>query len=107
VYKYALGDPLGVAKSDVSKLQVFSIGQNFPNPFNPKTNFDLRISRPTIVSLKVFDLAGKDVATLVNQRLSSGVYQVTWDASKAPSGIYFYRFATEETIETGKMVLIK
>jgi hypothetical protein len=70
--------------------------QNYPNPFNPSTHFQFAIAKFGFVSLKVYDLLGREVATLLNERKSPGVYNVVWDASSYPSGIYFYRLRVED-----------
>ena len=101
----------------------FSLEQNYPNPFNPTTNFEFRIgtfsakdaSGGEFVTLKVFDVLGREVATLVNEERRAGIYRVTWDASKLPSGVYFYRLLARHTsggqagdfVETKKMVFEK
>ncbi|TAK58275.1 MAG: T9SS type A sorting domain-containing protein [Bacteroidetes bacterium] len=87
----------------------FSISQNYPNPFNPVTNFGLRISPQTkgMVSLKVFDVLGREVATLVNENLLPGTYEVSWNAGNHPSGVYFYRLQSGEFVETKRMMLLK
>jgi hypothetical protein len=81
--------------------------QNYPNPFNPKTaiSYQLLANRHTL--LKVLDVLGREVTTLVNEMKPPGKYIVTWDASKYPSGTYFYRLHTETNIETKRMVLVK
>ena len=87
----------------------FDLSQNFPNPFNPvtKINYELRIKNYEFVSLKVFDALGKEVATLVNEKKSSGRYEVEFDGSNFSSGIYFYKLQTEGFIETKRMILLK
>jgi len=90
----------------------FYLEQNYPNPFNPETkirfdipeNFKFKISN---LKLVVYDILGKEVATLVNESLNPGAYEVNWDASQMPSGVYFYRLKTENSILTKKMLLIK
>jgi len=87
----------------------YSLSQNYPNPFNPvtKINYELRIKNYEFVSLKVFDALGKEVATLVNEKKSSGRYEVEFDGSNFSSGIYFYKLQTEGFIETKRMILLK
>jgi cyanophycinase len=69
----------------------FMLEQNYPNPFNPTTNFEFRIANCELVTLKVFDVLGREVARVVNDVRSAGVYTVRWDASSLPSGVYFAR----------------
>jgi hypothetical protein len=84
-----------------------TLEQNYPNPFNPVTNFEVRISNSEFVSLKVYDVLGKEITTLLNQTLQPGVYTSQWDASNMPSGVYFYRLQTETSLVVKKMVLMK
>ncbi|MBI5215547.1 MAG: T9SS type A sorting domain-containing protein [Ignavibacteriae bacterium] len=84
-----------------------SLLQNYPNPFNPTTNFGFRIANFGLVTMKVFDVLGREVATLVNEELHPGMYSVTWDASAQPSGMYYYKLQTADVEKTKPMVLIK
>lgn len=86
----------------------FSLKQNFPNPFNPTTNIKFDMIKGANVTLKVFDVAGKEIATLVNNEfVGVGTKQVTFDASKLSSGIYFYTLTAGDFKETKKMMLVK
>jgi photosystem II stability/assembly factor-like uncharacterized protein len=90
----------------------FSLSQNYPNPFNPVTKIKYDIpskvkSERSNVELIVFDVLGREIATLVNEKLSPGTYEAQWDASNYPSGVYFYKLTTQDFSETKKMVLIK
>jgi len=85
----------------------FSLSQNYPNPFNPVTNFGFRIADFGLVRLTVFDALGRKVTSIVNQQLQPGTYEVSWDASAYPSGVYYYRLEAGKFTETKKMVLIK
>lgn len=88
--------------------QRFSMKQNYPNPFNPSTLIEFDIPRATGVSLKVFNMIGQEVATLVDEELQAGRYQAEFDGSSVPSGVYFYRLKTEAGIvESKKMMLLK
>lgn len=109
-----LPQPIGIEPISNIIPEKFELYQNYPNPFNPKTiiNYDLRITSD--VKLKVYDLLGREVMTLVNQRLQAGKYEASFDGINLSSGIYFYRIETDpETssgrgfTETKKMVLIK
>jgi len=85
----------------------FSLSQNYPNPFNPSTTISFSIPQQTHVSLKVYDILGREVAELVNKEMSSGFYKVDFDASKFSSGIYFYTLQAEYISQTKKMLLLK
>ena len=93
--------------NDPSLPLTFGLAQNYPNPFNPTTNLEFQIAGRSFVSLKIFDMLGRKVATLVDEQCGPGSYRVSWDASRFPSGIYFYRLEAGGFIETKKMVLLK
>jgi Secretion system C-terminal sorting domain len=84
-----------------------SLMQNYPNPFNPSTAISFRIPSRSFVSLKVFDLIGREVATIVSEEMSAGSYTKQWNAEKMSSGIYFYRLQAGSSMETKKLVLLK
>jgi hypothetical protein len=86
----------------------FALHQNYPNPFNPQTNISYSLPRASAVTLKIFDVLGREVMSLINnEQESEGVHEVTFDATNLPSGVYFYRLQAEKNIETKRMVLIK
>jgi len=85
----------------------FRLAQNYPNPFNPSTVISFQLPVSSDVKLEVFDLLGRSVALLVNEKREAGSYSVSWDASRMPSGIYFARMQAGETLLSRKMVLIK
>ena len=85
----------------------FYLAQNYPNPFNPTTTIRFRIEDFGFVSLRVYDLLGNELETLVNEEKPKGVYEITFDGSGLPSGTYFYQFKTDNYIETKKMQLMK
>ncbi len=136
VYKYT-SEPIGIQPISTEIPKQFSLEQNYPNPFNPTTKIRFNIAPPlgangaplpltggdvtalagTVgVKLIVYDILGKEVATLVNEQLNPGTYRVSWDASNFPSGVYFYRLQVEPSArsersdgfsESKKMLLIK
>jgi photosystem II stability/assembly factor-like uncharacterized protein len=85
----------------------FSLSQNYPNPFNPSTNIKYQIAKNSFVTLKVFDILGKEIATLVKEKQNSGTYESTFDARGLTSGVYFYRLTAGDFSETKKMLMIK
>ncbi len=90
----------------------FALYQNYPNPFNPitKIRFDIpsNVKRETSnVKLMIYDVLGREIAVLVNERLKPGTYEVEWDASNYPSGVYLYKLSTDNFKESKKMVLLK
>ena len=99
--------PSSVANELNSKPFAFNLEQNYPNPFNPSTTINYTIAKEGMVELSVFNSAGQQVAKLVNTVQMPGDYNATWDASSAPSGIYFYRLEVADGSMTRKMTLIK
>lgn len=85
----------------------FQLYQNYPNPFNPETTIDYQIPKDGLVILKVYDMLGREVKTLVNGYQTTGRYNVTFDASKLPSGVYVYQIQFDDYITSRKMLLIK
>lgn len=85
----------------------YSLKQNYPNPFNPSTNIRFSIPASSEVKLSVFDLTGKEVASLFNGVLAAGNYEADWNASGVSSGVYFYKLSAGNFTETKKMMLTK
>ena len=98
--------PLSVGNEGETPL-TYKLSQNYPNPFNPVTLISFAIPKTGFVSLKVYDLLGKEVSSLVNETKTAGSYNVMFDASKLSSGIYFYKLETSSFTDTKKMVIIK
>jgi hypothetical protein len=97
--------PRGVGTEE--KPFTFGLEQNYPNPFNPSTKISFKLKVSSFTKLKVFDLLGREVATLVNEVKQPGTYEVTWDAGERSSGVYFYRLAAGSSVETRKLMLLK
>ena len=85
----------------------FILRQNYPNPFNPVTKIKFCLPVVSSSSLKIFDITGKEVETLVNERLQPGTYEVTFDGTRLNSGVYFYKLSTGDFSETKRMLMIK
>ncbi len=85
----------------------FDLGNNYPNPFNPVTNFKFDLPKNSEVSIRIYDSQGKEVAELINTKLNAGSYTYQWNAQTASSGIYFYRMKAEDFVSTKRMVLVK
>jgi hypothetical protein len=92
---------------DIDQPSVFYLGQNYPNPFNPSTNIKYSIPADGNVSLKVYDLLGKEVATLVNEPQQAGTFDVIFDGANLASGVYYYQLITGELTATKKLMLTK
>ena len=85
----------------------FELSQNYPNPFNPTTNIKYQIAKNSFVTIKVFDLLGKEVATLVSENQTPGTYSFDFDATQYTSGVYFYKITAGNFTDVKKMVLVK
>ncbi len=85
----------------------YSLSQNYPNPFNPATNIKFEIIKSGFVSLKIYDAYGREVESLLNNFQLAGTYNISWDASQLPNGVYFYKLQTNDFVETKKMILVK
>jgi photosystem II stability/assembly factor-like uncharacterized protein len=99
--------PIGIIGQNGNIPQTFALLQNFPNPFNPATYIQYDIPKESFVTLRVFDVAGKEVRLLVNETKRAGSYQIMFDASSLPSGVYFYRITAGDFSDTKKMMLVK
>jgi hypothetical protein len=107
---------VGIENQSGSLPQAYKLYQNYPNPFNPTTKikFEAPLAPPEggmqIVSLKIYDLLGREVFSLFSSpsgRIGGATYEITWDASNFPSGIYYYRLEAGNYYETKKMILLK
>jgi hypothetical protein len=85
----------------------FNLHQNYPNPFNPTTTIKYQIPELSFVMLKVYDVTGNEISTLVNEKKPAGSYTVEFDAIGLPSGVYFYKLLASSFFETKKMILMK
>jgi hypothetical protein len=81
--------------------------QNYPNPFNSQTRIDYTVGSPQSAVLKIFDLLGREIATIVNERVEAGRHSATWDAIGVPSGVYFYTLHVGGYVETRRLVLVR
>jgi hypothetical protein len=88
-------------------IKNFALSPNYPNPFNPQTKISFSVPKESFITLKVYDVLGREVATLVQDTKQQGEYTVTWNADNVPSGVYFYKLLAGDFVETKKMVLMK
>jgi hypothetical protein len=98
--------PTGVSE-EASKPSTFTLEQNYPNPFNPSTTIQYSVANAGPVTLKVYNMIGQEVATLVNQTVTAGSHSATFDASGLSSGMYFYKLSAGSQVESRKMLVLK
>jgi len=99
--------PVSVEQTSNEIPLEYQLHQNYPNPFNPSTNIEYSITSESFVELKVYDVLGNEVATLVSEQQSAGVYRADFTGSELSSAIYFYRLQAGSFIETKKMILLR
>jgi hypothetical protein len=85
----------------------FSLSQNYPNPFNPSTTIDYSLAKESYVQLRVFDVLGREIGTIIHGKESVGKHTANFDATDLNSGIYFYRITADGFVGSRKMILIK
>jgi hypothetical protein len=113
IYRRGVSEIIGIQNISTEIPASYSLSQNYPNPFNPKTKIrfdiplDSRFRGNDKVVLKVYDVMGREVQTLVNERLQPGTYEATFDGSTLNSGVYFYKLTTDGFTETKRMILLK
>jgi hypothetical protein len=107
IYTDTIPGSTSVELIDETGPEEYSLSQNYPNPFNPSTNIEYSIPSESFVELKVYDVLGNEVATLVNEQQQAGVYRADFNANNFPSGIYFARITANEFTQVIKMTLLK
>ncbi len=116
--KILIGTSDGIYQRNVSELtginlvsnevpSQFELMQNYPNPFNPTTHFGFRISEFGLVKLSIYNILGEEVNVLINQELQPGTYEVEFNGSNLPSGVYYYKITAGEFNNVKKMILAK
>ena len=98
---------VGIEQISTEVPNEYKLWQNYPNPFNPSTVIRFSLSVVSLSTLKIFDITGKEVATLVNEKLAPGTYSIEWNAAGYPSGVYFYQMSAGDFRETRRMILTK
>jgi hypothetical protein len=99
--------PVGIKLLDMNLLNDYVLHQNYPNPFNPTTTIEFSIPKSEFVTLKVYNILGEEVATLVSEKLTAGKYKYDWDAGRLASGVYLYRIQVGDFVEAKKMILMR
>ncbi len=98
---------VGLGNNNLVLPVTYKLNQNYPNPFNPVTTITYEIPRNTFVKLKIYNILGREVVSLVNNIKEAGFHKIRWNASAYPSGIYFCLLSADKYIEARKLVLIK
>jgi hypothetical protein len=107
IYRKSTASFTGVTQIGTSIPEKFSLSQNYPNPFNPETNIKFGLPKTAGVTLIVYNQLGQSVGQLINENLSAGEYEYSFDASALPSGVYYYKLTAGEYSDTRKMILIR
>jgi hypothetical protein len=102
-----LNNPVSVNNITTEIPREYNLSQNYPNPFNPVTMIKFALPKASFVTLKVYDMLGREVSVLVNGQKSAGQYIVDFDASSLTSGVYFYRLESNDFVEVKRMVVLK
>jgi len=106
-YYYNCFNLIGIEPVNNIVPERFALMQNYPNPFNPETKINFSVPQKSFAELKVFDALGREIAVLLNEEVNAGTYNISFNAVKYPSGVYFYRLSAGSFTETKKMVLVK
>lgn len=106
VWKYPLGSQVGIGNGNNIPKE-FALNQNYPNPFNPSTKITYELQTTGNVHLVIFDVTGREIAVLVDQKQNAGRYEITFEGDNLPSGIYFYKIETGNWTASKKMILLK
>ena len=107
VFRKLLSQVTSVNDNQLVSPKAFRLSQNYPNPFNPSTRISYSLSRESFVSLVIYDILGREVATLEQGKKQAGEYSAYWSANAVPGGVYFYRLVAGHSVETKKMILMK
>lgn len=105
-FQFTIDSPVGVEDRQTRPFS-FRLDQNYPNPFNPQTTFRFSVPENGLVTLKIYDVLGRDIATLVNETMPLGEHTVTWDATGVASGVYLYRLSHEGRSYTRRLLLLR
>ena len=107
VYVMLTFEPVTIISFNSGMVEGFKLNQNTPNPWNPTTRISFEVPKTSFVTIKIYNIMGKEIQTLVNNNLPSGVYEINIDGSTLTSGVYFYTMETENFFDTKRMILLK
>jgi hypothetical protein len=99
--------PIGINSKQNKIPKEFTLHQNYPNPFNSATSIKIDIAKSCLIILKVYDISGREIKTLINENRNGGSYIINFDASEFASGVYFYRIEAGDFTDTKKMLFVK
>jgi hypothetical protein len=102
---YRSTQPITDIRNEAEIPQGFVLNQNYPNPFNPSTSLEFRVATFGFVTLKIYDLLGREISTLVSEELQPGSYKKSWDAGSVASGVYYCRLQTGNETQMRKLLL--
>ena len=97
----------GVGDNTIEPMLTYKLYSNYPNPFNPSTKIKYAVAEKTFVSLQIYDIAGSEVASIVNREQAAGEYEIDFNAGNLTTGVYLYKLQTGNFVETKKMILMK
>jgi hypothetical protein len=106
-YWFVIGTRITEVENEKETPSSFYLEQNYPNPFNPSTVISYQLPVSSDITIKVFDVLGNEIATLVNEFKAAGKYEVAFNSERLVSGVYFYQFKAGNYINTKKMILLK
>jgi hypothetical protein len=107
VWRRPLSEVTIVEENLIEAPSSYILSQNYPNPFNPSTTIRYSVPQLSKVVIKVYDILGNEIATLMDEEKSVGTYEITWNAENLPSGVYFYQMRAGDYVNTKKMILLK
>lgn len=107
VWRRSLSEIISVQNISTEIPSKYSLSQNYPNPFNPSTSIEFDVARTADVKISVFDVSGKEIEVLVNEKLQAGSYKTEWNGVGHSSGVYFYRLQSDNFNQTKQMILLK
>lgn len=101
------GEPIGISSTSTEVPARYELSQNYPNPFNPQTKIKFALPKSGLVTLKLYDVVGREVAVLINQQVTAGSFEYVLNANNLPSGVYFYKLIANDFVDSKKMILVK
>jgi hypothetical protein len=107
ILKTTTGGVMSIKDNVNTQPEYFLLDQNFPNPFNPVTQITYSLPKASFVELKIYNLMGREIATLVSEKQMAGKYQLEFNGESFPSGVYFYKLETPQYVETKRLLILR